>query len=99
MPHDIIDNRDERLVDHIRRILPGGQAVDFVASCLFDGTSSHHERLLTTRDENAPARCRSALLATGLRTGAHGTGLGRETFVQRGAQRRNGDSGATRGGR
>jgi len=29
VPHDIIDNRHEKLVDHIQRILPGSQAAKF----------------------------------------------------------------------
>jgi superfamily II DNA or RNA helicase len=35
MSHDIIDNRDERLVDHIRRILPGSQAAKFAVGYFF----------------------------------------------------------------
>ncbi len=35
MPHDIIDNRQERLVDHIRRILPGSQAARFAVGYFF----------------------------------------------------------------
>jgi len=29
MSHDIIDNRTDKLIDHIRRILPGSQAARF----------------------------------------------------------------------
>ena len=35
MPHDIIDNRNERLVDHIRRILPGSRAAKFAVGYFF----------------------------------------------------------------
>ena len=33
--HDIIDNRQEKLVDHIRRILPGSQAAKFAVGYFF----------------------------------------------------------------
>ena len=35
MPHDIIDNRSEKLVDHIRRILPGSRAARFAVGYFF----------------------------------------------------------------
>ena len=35
MPHDIIDNREQLLVDHIRRILPGSQAAKFAVGYFF----------------------------------------------------------------
>ncbi len=35
MPHDIIDNRADKLVDHIRRILPGSQAAKFAVGYFF----------------------------------------------------------------
>ncbi|MBN1935849.1 MAG: helicase [Anaerolineae bacterium] len=35
MPHDIIDNRAEKLVDHIRRVLPGSQAAKFAVGYFF----------------------------------------------------------------
>ncbi|NLF15627.1 MAG: helicase, partial [Anaerolineaceae bacterium] len=35
MPHDVIDNRTDKLVDHIRRILPGSQAARFVVGYFF----------------------------------------------------------------
>ncbi len=35
MPHDIIDNRDDKLVDHIRQILPGCQAAKFAVGYFF----------------------------------------------------------------
>jgi hypothetical protein len=35
MPHDIVDNRQEKLVDHIRRILPGSQAARFAVGYFF----------------------------------------------------------------
>lgn len=35
MSHDIVDNRHERLVDHIRRILPGTQAARFAVGYFF----------------------------------------------------------------
>ena len=33
--HDIIDNRDQKLIDHIRRILPGSQAAKFAVGYFF----------------------------------------------------------------
>ncbi len=35
MSHDIIDNRTEKLIDHIRRILPGSQAARFAVGYFF----------------------------------------------------------------
>ena len=35
MPHDIIDNQAEKLVDHIRRILPGSEAARFAVRDFF----------------------------------------------------------------
>jgi hypothetical protein len=35
MPYDIIDNRTEKLVDHIRRILPGSQLAKFAVGYFF----------------------------------------------------------------
>jgi superfamily II DNA or RNA helicase len=35
MPHDIIDNRSERLIDHIRQILPGSAACKFAVGYFF----------------------------------------------------------------
>ncbi len=35
MPHDIIDNRTEKLSDHIRRILPGSQSAKFAVGYFF----------------------------------------------------------------
>lgn len=35
MPHDSIDNRGEKLVDHIRRILPSSQAAKFAVGYFF----------------------------------------------------------------
>ncbi len=35
VPHDIIDNRQEKLVDHIRRILPGSQSARFAVGYFF----------------------------------------------------------------
>ena len=35
MPHDIIDNRTEKLVDHIRQILPGSQSARFAVGYFF----------------------------------------------------------------
>jgi len=35
MPHDIIDNRTEKLVDAIRRVLPGAQAAKFAVGYFF----------------------------------------------------------------
>jgi superfamily II DNA or RNA helicase len=35
MPHDVIDNRTDKLVDHIRRILPGSQAAHFAVGYFF----------------------------------------------------------------
>ena len=35
MPHDIIDNRSDKLVDHIRRVLPGAAAAKFAVGYFF----------------------------------------------------------------
>jgi len=35
VPHDIIDNRHEKLIDHIQRILPGSQAAKFAVGYFF----------------------------------------------------------------
>jgi superfamily II DNA or RNA helicase len=35
MPHDVIDNRTDKLVDHIRRILPGSQSARFAVGYFF----------------------------------------------------------------
>jgi len=35
MPHDIIDNRNEKLLDHIKRILPGSERARFAVGYLF----------------------------------------------------------------
>ncbi|MCG2769271.1 MAG: hypothetical protein ABIK79_15680 [Chloroflexota bacterium] len=35
MPRDIIDNRHQKLVDHIRQILPGSQAAKFAVGYFF----------------------------------------------------------------
>jgi len=35
MPHDIIDNRDEKLIDHIRHILPGCRSARFAVGYFF----------------------------------------------------------------
>ena len=35
MPHDVIDNRNEKLLDHIRRILPGSQSARFAVGYFF----------------------------------------------------------------
>ncbi len=35
MPHDVIDNHDEKLVDHIRRILPGTQTAKLAVGYFF----------------------------------------------------------------
>ena len=35
MPHDIIDNRTERLIDHIRRVLPGSETAAFAVGYFF----------------------------------------------------------------
>ena len=48
MRHDIIDNRDERLVDHIHRILPGSQSAKFAVGYSFVsgmGMSGRNHRL------------------------------------------------------
>jgi len=34
MAHDIIDNRNEKLVDHIKRILGSTEAARFVCRCV-----------------------------------------------------------------
>lgn len=35
MPHDIIDNRHETLLDHLQRILPGCAALKFAVGYFF----------------------------------------------------------------
>jgi len=35
MPHDIIDNRTDKVIDHIRRILPGSQSARFAVGYFF----------------------------------------------------------------
>ena len=35
MPHDIIDNRHEKLIDHIRRALAGSQSASFAVGYFF----------------------------------------------------------------
>lgn len=35
MPHDVIDNRTETLLDHIHRFLPGSQATRFLVGYFF----------------------------------------------------------------
>jgi superfamily II DNA or RNA helicase len=49
MPHDVIDNRSEKLVDHIRRILPGSQSARFAAGYFFlSGLEAVAEQLANT---------------------------------------------------
>ncbi|MFZ5917985.1 MAG: helicase-related protein [Chloroflexota bacterium] len=49
MPHDIIDNRTDKLVDHIRRILPGSQAAHFAVGYFFlSGLEAVADRLANT---------------------------------------------------
>ena len=38
MPHDIIDNRTEKLVDQIRRVLPGSEAAKFAVGYFYPST-------------------------------------------------------------
>ncbi|MCJ7735946.1 MAG: hypothetical protein MUQ10_01355 [Anaerolineae bacterium] len=46
MTHDIIDNRNERLVDHIRQILPGSQSAKFAVGYFFlSGLECVHDTL------------------------------------------------------
>ena len=46
MTHDIIDNRNERLVDHIRQILPGSQSAKFAVGYFFlSGLECVHDKL------------------------------------------------------
>jgi hypothetical protein len=35
MSHNVIDNRTEKLVDHIRRVLPGSDAAKFAVGYFF----------------------------------------------------------------
>ena len=46
MPHDIIDNRSEKLLDNIKRILPGSERARFAVGYLFlPGLKPiHHQR-------------------------------------------------------
>src|SRR5947207_3289255 len=49
--HDIIDNRNERLVDHINRILSSTEAARFAVGYFFlSGLTSIAERLATVKD-------------------------------------------------
>jgi len=51
MAHDIIDNRQEKLVDHIRRILPGTQAAHFAVGYFFlSGLEAVADRLAGVRE-------------------------------------------------
>ncbi|MBN1643177.1 MAG: helicase [Anaerolineae bacterium] len=51
MPHDIIDNRTERLIDHIRRVLPGSQACKFAVGYFFlSGLEAIADQLDRVRD-------------------------------------------------
>ncbi len=51
MPHDIIDNRDEKLIDHIRQILPGCQAARFAVGYFFlSGLEAVADRLANVQE-------------------------------------------------
>ena len=51
MQHDIIDNRTEKLVDHIRRILPGSQAARFAVGYFFlSGLEAVADQLANVRE-------------------------------------------------
>jgi HKD family nuclease len=51
MPHDIIDNRSEKLVDHIRRVLPGAQAAKFAVGYFFlSGLDAVADQLINIRE-------------------------------------------------
>ena len=46
MPHDIIDNRSEKLLDHIKLILPGSERARFAVGYLFlSGLKPIHRHL------------------------------------------------------
>ncbi len=51
MPHDIIDNRTEKLVEHIRRELPSAQAAKFAVGYFFlSGLEAIAEQLYNVRE-------------------------------------------------
>ncbi len=51
MPHDIIDNRTEKLVDAIRRVLPGAQAAKFAVGYFFlSGLEAVADQLANVRE-------------------------------------------------
>ena len=51
MPHDIIDNRSEKLLDHIKRILPGSEQARFAVGYLFlSGLKPIHRHLDRLRE-------------------------------------------------
>jgi superfamily II DNA or RNA helicase len=51
MPHDVIDNRTQKLVDHIRRILPGSQSASFAVGYFFlSGLVAVADRLANVRE-------------------------------------------------
>jgi len=55
--HDIIDNRSERLVDHINRILASTEAGRFAVGYFFlSGLTSIAERLSGVGDQRAAPR-------------------------------------------
>jgi len=51
MPHDIIDNRTDKLVDHIRQILPGSQSARFAVGYFFlSGLEAIADQLANVRE-------------------------------------------------
>ena len=51
MPHDIIDNRTDKLIDHIHRILPGSQSARFAVGYFFlSGLEAVAEQLANVRE-------------------------------------------------
>jgi hypothetical protein len=49
--HDIIDNRDEKLIDHIRQILPGSQSARFAVGYFFlSGLEAVADQLANVRE-------------------------------------------------
>jgi hypothetical protein len=51
MSHDIIDNRHEKLIDHIRQILPGSQSAKFAVGYFFlSGLEAVADQLANVRE-------------------------------------------------
>jgi len=49
--HDIIDNKTERLVDHLNQVLGSSESARFAVGCLFlSGLTSIGQRLLNLKE-------------------------------------------------